>query len=120
LSLVRVRLLKKKNKAGQWWHTPLIPTLGGRGRRISEFEASLVYRVSSRTARATQRNPVSKKPKEEKQKNPLSCIEGPLLWSFASCLSVSLFKTMSHYVAQAGLQFSFLSPTNAGVTGVYP
>jgi hypothetical protein len=26
----------------------------------SEFEASLVYRVSSRTARATQRNPVSK------------------------------------------------------------
>jgi hypothetical protein len=26
--------------------------LGGRGRRISEFEASLVYRVSSRTARA--------------------------------------------------------------------
>jgi hypothetical protein len=34
--------------------------LGGRGRRISEFEASLVYKVSSRTARATQRNPVSK------------------------------------------------------------
>jgi hypothetical protein len=28
---------------------------------ISEFEASLVYRVSSRTARATQRNLVSKK-----------------------------------------------------------
>jgi hypothetical protein len=27
---------------------------------ISEFRASLVYRVSSRTARATQRNPVSK------------------------------------------------------------
>jgi hypothetical protein len=33
---------------------------GGRGRRISEFKASLVYKVSSRTARATQRNPVSK------------------------------------------------------------
>jgi hypothetical protein len=28
--------------------------LGGRGRWISEFEANLVYRVSSRTARATQ------------------------------------------------------------------
>jgi hypothetical protein len=26
--------------------------LGGRDRRISEFEASLVYKVSSRTARA--------------------------------------------------------------------
>jgi hypothetical protein len=34
--------------------------LGGRGRWISEFKASLVYKVSSRTARATQRNPVSK------------------------------------------------------------
>jgi hypothetical protein len=34
--------------------------LGGRGRRISEFEASLVYKVSSRTAKATERNPVSK------------------------------------------------------------
>jgi hypothetical protein len=39
-------------------------TLGGRGRQISEFEASLIYRVSSRTARATQRNPVSKKNKK--------------------------------------------------------
>jgi hypothetical protein len=27
--------------------------------RISQFEASLIYRVSSRTARDTQRNPVS-------------------------------------------------------------
>jgi hypothetical protein len=53
--------------------------LGGRGRRISEFEASQVYRVSSRTARATQRDPVSKNktkqknkktPKTNKQKNP--------------------------------------------------
>jgi hypothetical protein len=34
--------------------------LGGRGRWISEFEASLVYRVSFRTARAIQRNPVPK------------------------------------------------------------
>jgi hypothetical protein len=34
--------------------------LGDRGRWMSEFEASLVYRVRSRTARATQRNPVSK------------------------------------------------------------
>jgi hypothetical protein len=43
--------------------------LGGRGRWISEFEASLVYRVSSRTARDTQRNPVSKnKTKQNKTK----------------------------------------------------
>jgi hypothetical protein len=35
--------------------------LGGRGRQISEFEACLVYKVSSRTARDIQRNPFSKK-----------------------------------------------------------
>jgi hypothetical protein len=41
--------------------------LGGRGRQISEFEAILVYKVSSRTARAIQRNSVLNK---TKQKNP--------------------------------------------------
>jgi hypothetical protein len=40
----------------------------GRGRWISEFEASLVYKVSSRTARAIQRNPVSKEKKKKKKK----------------------------------------------------
>jgi hypothetical protein len=35
--------------------------VGGRGRQISEFKASLVYKVSSRTVRAIQRNPVLKK-----------------------------------------------------------
>jgi hypothetical protein len=35
--------------------------LGGRGRWISEFKASLVYKVNSRTARPIQRNLVSKK-----------------------------------------------------------
>jgi hypothetical protein len=49
--------------------------LGGRGRQISEFKASLVYRMSSGTARAIQRNPVSKnktkqnKTKQNKNKN---------------------------------------------------
>jgi hypothetical protein len=46
----------------------LIPGLGRQGRRISEFEASLVCRVSSRTDRATQRNPVSKNPPKKKIK----------------------------------------------------
>ena len=35
---------------------------------LCEFEASLVYRVSSRTARATQRSPVSKKKTKQKIK----------------------------------------------------
>jgi hypothetical protein len=40
---------------------------GGRGRQISEFEASLVYKVSSRTARTIQKNPVSKNQKKKKK-----------------------------------------------------
>jgi hypothetical protein len=54
--------------------------LGGRGRWISEFKASLVYRVSSRTARAIQRNPVSKKQKKEKEKKrgPSLFMKSPL------------------------------------------
>jgi hypothetical protein len=45
--------------------------LRGRGRWISEFKASVVYRVSFRTVRATQRNPASKKNKKQNktQKN---------------------------------------------------
>ena len=45
----------------------------GRGRQISEFEASLVYKVSFRTARAIQINPVSKnktKKKKKKERKP--------------------------------------------------
>ena len=43
---------------------------GGRSRQISESLASLVYRPSSKIARATQRNPVSQKQKQkQKQRN---------------------------------------------------
>ena len=49
-----------------WW-SHLLPALGRHGQAISEFEASLVYRVSSRTARATQRNPDSKNKKERER-----------------------------------------------------
>jgi hypothetical protein len=50
--------------------------LGGRGRQISEFEASLVYKVSSRTARATQRNPVSKNQEKKcsDQQTPINLV----------------------------------------------
>ena len=53
----------------------------GRGRWISEFEASLVYKVSSRTTRTIQRNPVSEKKKRERERK--------------ECL---LFETGSHYI----------------------
>ena len=41
---------------------------------LFEFEASLVYRVSSRIAKDTQRNPVSKKrKKKKKEKEKKNC-----------------------------------------------
>ena len=46
----------------------LVQHLGARGRQISEFEASMVYRVSSRTVRTTQRNPVLKNKTKQKTK----------------------------------------------------
>jgi hypothetical protein len=42
----------------------LIPALGRQRQVDLEFKVCLVYRVSSRTARATQRNPVSTKQTE--------------------------------------------------------
>jgi hypothetical protein len=66
--------------------------LGGRGRRISEFEASLVYKMSFRTARVIQRNPVSKNKtkqnktkKKKKKRERLNCsfldkIPGPFFF----------------------------------------
>jgi hypothetical protein len=61
-------IIKNQRYSQVWWHTPLIPALSrGRGRRISESEASLVYKVNSRTVRAIQRNPVSKKQKKKKK-----------------------------------------------------
>jgi hypothetical protein len=51
----------------------LSPALGRHRQADSEFEASLVYRVSSRTARRqTQRNPVSKNQKQTNKKIGLS------------------------------------------------
>jgi hypothetical protein len=60
----------KNTRCGPWWHIPLIPALGSKGGGFFEFEASLVYRVSSRTARVTQRNPVSKTQTNKQTKNP--------------------------------------------------
>ena len=45
---------------------PVFDTLGCRGRQISKFKVSLLYRVSSRIARATQRSPVSKSTKPKR------------------------------------------------------
>ena len=55
-------------EAGQWWRMPVIPALGRyRQADVCEFEVSLDYKVSSRIARATQRNPILKNKKEKKK-----------------------------------------------------
>jgi hypothetical protein len=46
------------------------PLIGGRGRWISEFDVCLVYRVSSRTPKAIQRNAVSTPSSQKKKKSP--------------------------------------------------
>ena len=47
-------------ETGQWWLTPLVPALGWQRQvDLCEFEASLVCRANSRTARNTQRGPVT-------------------------------------------------------------
>jgi hypothetical protein len=68
---------KPASKLGVVAHAFKSQHSGGRGRRISVFEASLVYRVSSRIARATQRNPVSKNQtnKQKGKKRKETCNE---------------------------------------------
>jgi hypothetical protein len=62
------RRLEKPALAGQWWYTPLFLACGRqRQGDLCEFEASLVHRVSSRTARAMQRNSASRKEKKRKE-----------------------------------------------------
>jgi hypothetical protein len=57
-------------KWGEESYDPLLIRAGGRGRWVSEFEASLVYRVSYRTARATQRNRIPKQTNKQTKKPP--------------------------------------------------
>ena len=55
---------------GEGWCTAFNPsTWEAEAGGFLEFQASLVYRVSSRTARATQRNPVSEKPTNQSKQS---------------------------------------------------
>jgi hypothetical protein len=68
--------------------------LGGRGRWISEFKASLVYRVSSRTARAIEKpslkqqqqqqtNKKTKQKEKRKRSNDVKVVSHLLGFDFA-------------------------------------
>lgn len=69
------------NAAGQWWYMPLIPA----AERQKQAELCLVNRASSQTGKATQRKPVSKKPKRKKHMNAvfLCCEENMEVHFFA-------------------------------------
>ncbi len=57
----KTRFIVGNVSISRWcWHTPLIPVLGRQREADPEFKASLAYRASSKTEKATQRNPVSK------------------------------------------------------------
>jgi hypothetical protein len=82
--------------------------LGGKGRQISEFEASLVYKVSSRTVRATQRNPVSKNKQTNKNKKQNKTQAGDIvLW--VKVLSTKLSEL--HWLSGSPTVGENLSPT---------
>jgi hypothetical protein len=68
------KILKLGFSGQTWWCTPLIPALG-RQRQVDlcEFEASLLYKVSYRTARATQKNQKERKKKRKKEKKEVRC-----------------------------------------------
>jgi hypothetical protein len=78
--------------------------LRGRGRQISEFKASLVFKVSSRTARAIQRKPglyrEAQKPKNNKQE--------PKEKQTKTTTTTTTTTTKEQVINKAFLTFSFL------------
>ena len=66
-------LASYSSKTGEFKHTVAVPTFSqhseSRGIGVSKSKASLVYRMSSRTARATQIKPVLKNKEEEERKD---------------------------------------------------
>ena len=70
ISCISDTCIKNYNIRWVWWCTPLIPALWRKRQAISEFDASLVYKIISRTARGMSSSR-TKKPclKKQKQKN---------------------------------------------------
>jgi hypothetical protein len=81
--------------------------LGGRGRRISEFEDSLVYRVSSRTARATQRNPVSENQKKKEKKKKEKAEKTHRTQLLTQCIVSCKYLTDEEYISNMHTSFSY-------------
>lgn len=79
----------------------LIPVLRKQGKadlRVLGLKSSLVCRVSSRTTRITQRNPVSKAKQNKKKRAPLLSIEAKSLGS----VSIETVSEVASVVPRAG------------------
>ena len=70
ISCISDTCIKIHNIRQVWWCMPLIPALRRQRQAISEFDASVVYKIISRTARGMSSSR-TKKPciKKQKQKN---------------------------------------------------
>jgi hypothetical protein len=65
-----ILVFKKLRQGWVWWHMTLIQELSGSSDKdFCEFEAILVYIESSKIARTTKRDPVSKQNKTNKKHN---------------------------------------------------
>lgn len=79
-----VTWIRSLEQGGQWCLRAFSLNTGGRESQVSESEASLIYRISSRTARGTQKKPLKKQNKTKhltttKRKRKK---EGDVFWRF--------------------------------------
>ena len=100
--------LRTACQAGWWWRMSLIPALG-RQRQVDplEFKANLVYRVSSRTARDTQRNPILKNQNRETKS-----------WIPPHCADCSFPQRTHHaqlWPGQQGAKECVLTPSSSSI-----
>jgi hypothetical protein len=100
--------------------------LGGRGRRISEFEASLVYRVSSRTARLHRETlfPKTKnqkpKKKKKKKKKPRVHLQGLASLPQEASVSPSAKRVGNSHLRDRDAERVFEVSGLASVSGKHP
>jgi hypothetical protein len=89
--------------------------LGGRGRWLPEFEASLVYRLFQ-DSRATQRNPVLKKNKKKKKKKKKEALHWGFLHFQRSSPSSSWWEAQKHVymVLEEQLRILYPDPQDTG------
>jgi hypothetical protein len=89
--------------------------LGGRTKWISEFEAILVYRVSSRTSRGYTEKPCLEKPKPKKKKKSLPMFiiaSGSNSWAMVWVSTNMLLHSKKNYLTLGVIELLATIPKN--------